>query len=103
METPNVTNGTAQSTGFSKVYVSGEKMTFSGGPHNRMQTQVISIHRCVASLLPPTKIEISIYLINIVKVNSACNRENQGQTIHSTEIFISMNLLHMSCVITWAL
>ena len=49
MEAPNI--NAAQTTGFSKVFVSGEKMTFSGGPNNRMQTQDISIHRCVATLL----------------------------------------------------
>ena len=31
-----------------------------------------------------------------------CNRRNHGQTIHPTENFISMNLLQMSCVKTWA-
>ena len=31
-----------------------------------------------------------------------CNRRNHGKNIHPTENFISMNLLQMSCVITWA-
>ena len=31
-----------------------------------------------------------------------CHIQHHIQTIHSTEIFISMNLLQMSCVITWA-
>ena len=35
-------------------------------------------------------------------VNLGWNREHQGQTIHPTETFISMNLLQMSCVMTWA-
>ena len=30
------------------------------------------------------------------------NRHNHGQTIHPTKNSISMNLLQMSCVITWA-
>ena len=38
-------------------------------------------------------------LINIFRVNSGCNREIDGQTIHPTEIFNSMNLLQMSCMI----
>lgn len=53
MEAPNI--NAAQTTGFSKVFVSGEKMTFSGGPNNRMQTQDISIHRCVANISTPSK------------------------------------------------
>ena len=54
MEAPNI--NAAQTTGFSKVFVSGEKMTFSGGPNNRMQTQDISIHKCVASISTPSKL-----------------------------------------------
>ena len=45
METPNIRIGAQNTTGFSKVFVSGEKMTFSGGPNNRTQAQTISIHR----------------------------------------------------------
>ena len=45
METPNTRIGAQNTTGFTKVYVSGEKMTFSGGPNNRTQVQTISIHR----------------------------------------------------------
>ena len=37
------------------------------------------------------------YLTNV----QCCNRRNHGQTIHPTDIFISMNLLQMPCVITW--
>ena len=32
-----------------------------------------------------------------------CYIQHHSQTIHPTENFISMNLLQMSCVITWAL
>ena len=38
---------------------------------------------------------------NISKVNSGWNREVDGQIIHPTENFISMNLLQMFCVITF--
>ena len=57
METPNMRIGAQNSTGFSRVFVSEEKMTFSGGPNNRMQTQIISIHRCVASISVSKKME----------------------------------------------
>ena len=55
METPNMRIGAQNSTGFSRVFVTEEKMTFSGGPNNRMQTQIISIHRCVESISTPSK------------------------------------------------
>ena len=45
METPDIRIGAQNTTGFSRVFVSGEKMTFSGGPNNRTQAQTISIHR----------------------------------------------------------
>ena len=45
METPNIRMGAQNTTGFSRVFVSGEKMTFSGGPNNRTQAQTINIHR----------------------------------------------------------
>jgi len=35
-------------------------------------------------------------------VHSDWNGEVGGQTVHLTENLISMNLLQMSCVITWA-
>ena len=42
MELPGNGRNTA---GFSQVFVSGDKMTFSGGPYGRTQVQTISIHR----------------------------------------------------------
>ena len=45
METPNIRMGAQNTTGFSRVFVSGEKMTFSGGPQGRTQVQTISVHR----------------------------------------------------------
>lgn len=45
MEAPDVRVGNQFTTGFSRVFVSDEKMTFSGGPQNRTQVQTISIHR----------------------------------------------------------
>ena len=33
---------------------------------------------------------------------TVCYTVHQAQTIHPTENYISMNLLQMSCVITWA-
>ena len=34
-----------QTTGFSKVFVNGTRMTFSGGPRNSTQTQTINVHK----------------------------------------------------------
>ena len=47
-----------------------------------------------------TYFKIKAYLINIFKIRSAWNGEVGSQTIHPTEIFISMKLLQMSCMIT---
>ena len=44
----------------------------------------------------------SYNLNNTFKIRSGWNREVDGQTIHLTENLISMNLLQMSCMITWA-
>jgi hypothetical protein len=41
-------------------------------------------------------------LINKRQVHSDWNGEVGGQTVHLTDNLISMNLLQMSCVITWA-
>ena len=41
-------------------------------------------------------------LINTFTGSWWCNRHNNGKTIYSTENFISMNLLQMSCLITRA-
>ena len=41
-------------------------------------------------------------LINIFKICLGWNGDVDGQTIHLTENFISMTLMQMSCVITWA-
>ena len=49
------------------------------------------------------KVEKSLsYLINKRQIRSDWNGEVGGQTVHLTENLISMNLLQMSCVITWA-
>ena len=46
MEQPDMGLRNGQNTiAFSRVFVSGEKMTFSGGPQGRTQVQTISIHR----------------------------------------------------------
>ena len=46
MEQPDMGMWNGQHTmGFSRVFVSGEKMTFSGGPGGRTQLQTISVHR----------------------------------------------------------
>jgi hypothetical protein len=42
------------------------------------------------------------YLINKRQVHLGWNGEVGGQTVHLTENLISMNLLQLSCVITWA-
>ena len=44
MEAPNIRLSNAQSIGYSNVYVSQEKMTFSDGPNNRTQVHILSIH-----------------------------------------------------------
>ena len=58
---------------------------------------------CVARKLQETKrqfLKMIQNLINIFKIRSGWNKEVDGQTIHLTENFISMNLLQMSCMIT---
>ena len=46
MEQPDMGPWNGQNTmGFSRVFVSGEKITFSGGPQGRTQLQTISVHR----------------------------------------------------------
>ena len=42
-----------------------------------------------------TAVESHQYLTNV----QCCNRHNHGQTIHPTEIFISMNLLQTPCMV----
>ena len=48
-----------------------------------------------SDFLPKNCTKSHQYLINV----QCCNRRNHGQTIRPTEIFISMNLLQMPCVI----
>ena len=38
----------------------------------------------------------------ILRVGKSWNRQQQGQTIHPTEKFNSMNLFKSLCVVTWA-
>ena len=42
------------------------------------------------------------YYLNWYVYFGCCYIQHHAQTIHPTENFISMNLLQMSCVITWA-
>ena len=50
---------------------------------------------------PHVDYPVSILLIRDMVVER-CNRRFGCETIHPTQKFISMNLLQMSCVITWA-
>ena len=47
------------------------------------------------------KVNPDILLIRDMVVES-CNRRFGSETIHPTKKLTSMNLLQMSCVITWA-
>ena len=42
------------------------------------------------------------YYLNRYMYFGCCYIQHHAQTIHPTDFFISMNLLQMSCVITWA-
>ena len=52
----------------------------------------------ISDFLPKNCTKSHQHLTNV----QCCNRHNHGQTIHPTEIFISMTLLQMSCMITYA-
>ena len=51
------------------------------------------------------KQRVQIIKVNIINIFTGCqswNSQHHGQTIHPTEKLISMNLVKILCVVTWA-